>query len=182
MDRQTGWNPVSGEAAGKEEAQKETASLRRLGFLIAAAGGVILVAGYAVTRSGEAIAMQTGIGSSFFGFLFLATATSLPEASSAIAAARRNRPEIAMGDILGGNSFNLMLIFLIDLTYRGGPVLGQVGTFSAVAATLAIALNAILIVGMVERRNRTIFRMGYDAFAMLLLYAGGAVLLFQLRP
>jgi cation:H+ antiporter len=182
MKQQTGWRPISGAPVEEEEARDESASLHKLGWLIAAAGAVILVAGYIVTRTGEAIAMQTGLGSSFFGFLFLATITSLPEASSAIAAVRRKRPQLAMGDILGGNIFNLMLIFLTDLIYRGGPVLGEVGTFSAVAATVAIALNAILIVGMVERRDKTIFRMGYDAFAMLLLYAAGAVLLFQLRP
>lgn len=183
LERRVSWRPADYEAEEEEEGGggKEKGDLSSLVWRIVGLGLVILVAGFLLTRSGEAIAERTGLGSSFFGAVFLAGSTSLPEFSSAITAAKIGRPQLAIGDVLGGNMFNMSLIFLVDLAYRGDPVLGTVGRFSVVAAMLGVVLNAVLIVGIVERRDRTIFRMGYDSAAILILYAAGLVLLFQVR-
>jgi cation:H+ antiporter len=189
MDQDVRWRPAQapdGWAASESRDDEGDASEREpighLLLLIAGTGLVILVAGYLLTRSGEAIAERSGLGSSFFGAVFLAGATSLPEVSSAIAAVRLKRPQLAIGDVLGGNMFNLALVFLVDVTYRGGPVLAEVGAFSVLAAAIGILLNAVLIVGILERRDRTVLWMGYDSLAILLLYGCGLGLLYQLRP
>lgn len=187
LDAGPKWKPVGiGEdMAAPEEVDGDDedapGSPGKLGLLIAGAGAVILVAGFLLTRSGEAIAEQTGLGTSFFGAVFLAGATSLPELSSAVAAVKLGRPQLAIGDVLGGNLFNLSLLLLVDGLYREGPVMAEAGSFEIVAAVLGSVLAAVYVIGLVERRDRTILRMGWDSAAVLLIYAGGLFVMFGLR-
>lgn len=146
----------------------------------AAVGAIILVAGYLLTRSAESIAGHTGLATDFVGLTLLAAATSLPEFSTAVAAVRLGRTEMAMGDVLGGNMFNLVLIFFVDALYSGPPVLEEIGRAPTFAGLLGIVLTSIYLIGMIERRNRTFFRMGYDSLLVLLCYTAGVVLLFNL--
>jgi cation:H+ antiporter len=42
-------------------------------------------------------------------------------------------------------------------------------------------VTAIYLAGMIERRDRTVLRMGYDSLAVVVVYLGGVTLLYQLR-
>lgn len=184
IGRGDSWRPSNLHSAQDDDEEHDagsTGSAGKLALLIAVTGLVILVSGYLLTRSGEALAERSGMGASFFGAVFLGGATSLPELSSAIAAVRLNRPQMAIGDVLGGNLFNLALLFLVDCLYREGPVLAGSGAFTVVAACLGALLCAVLIVGLVERRDRTILRMGYDSAAILALYLLALPALYLLR-
>jgi cation:H+ antiporter len=170
-----------GEEAEREQqgdARQEGGSLRSAIVKTCIAALVILVAGYVLARSGDAIAAKTGIGSSFIGLVLVGFATSLPEVSAIYAAVKLERYSMILGDIFGTNLFNVVLIFIADLFYSGPPVLSVVGTFEAVATLLAIMLTCIYLVGLLERRDRTIWRMGYPSFAVILTFFGGLVLLY----
>jgi cation:H+ antiporter len=147
----------------------------------AALAAVILVAGYFLTKSGEGLAERTGLGSSFFGAVFLAISTSLPEVSTVLSAAKLRRYEMAISDIFGTNLFDVVLIFLIDALFRGEPVLRTVGPFATFGALLGIMVTVIFLVGLIERRDRAFLRMGPDSIAVILAYAGGLVVLYGLR-
>ena len=121
----------------------------------------------------DAITDRTGLAAGMVGFVLVGFATSLPEVSSITAAVRMRRYQLAIGDVFGTNIFNIMLICLADLVYRGGPVLGEAGRFEVIGAMLAVFMTGIFIVGLLERRDRTIFRMGYDAIAAILVFATG---------
>lgn len=164
-----------------EDAPERGRSLARLVASTTVAAACIVVAGGALSQSGAAAAAQTGLGSAFFGATLLAVATSLPEISTVFAAVRLRRYEMALGDIFGTNLFNAALIFVIDLLAPGGPVLGRVGAFSAFGALLGLVLTAIFMAGVIERRDRTVLRMGWDSLAALVVYAAGVVVLFTLR-
>ena len=159
----------------------EQASTGRVVVKTIAAGAVILVAGFLLTRSGETIAETTGLGQSFFGVAFLAIATSLPELSSVVSAVRLGHEMLAIGDVLGGNLCDLALVFVVDAIYAGPPVLNEVGPFSAFAALLGIVVTTFYVIGMIERRDRMIFRLGYDSAAVLVCYVIGLVILYSLR-
>lgn len=154
--------------------------MQRLIVKTVIAGASILVAGFLLARTGESLAEQTGLGASFFGAVLLAFATSLPEWSTVIAAVRLKRYEMAISDIFGTNLFNVTIIVLVDVLHPGGPVLLEAGPFAAFGALLALVLTVLFIVGMLERRDRTILRMGWDSFAVLLGYCGGLVVLHEL--
>ncbi len=168
--------PEIGEAEPRVEQ-----SAQRLALSTAVAAAVIFAMGFALARSGEALAEQTGLGSSFFGAVFVAISTSLPEISTVLAALGLRRYVMAASDIFGTNLFDIALIFLVDLLYSGGPVLNEVGAFSLVAAMLGIIVTGVFMVGMIERRDPAIFGVGLDSLVVAVVYFGGVGLLFQLR-
>jgi cation:H+ antiporter len=181
--RPRSWVPAREVKQEKEDAGPAILAQRPLKRLMAGTvlmGGAILAAGFVLASTGESIAEQSGIAAGFIGAAFLAIATSLPELSTVIAAVRLRRYEMAIADIFGTNLFNVTIIVLVDLLYAGEPVLVQVGGFAAFGALLAIVMTALFLVGMIERRNRTVFRMGIDSILVLACYAGGLVVLYRL--
>jgi cation:H+ antiporter len=147
----------------------------------AIAGAAILAGGFVAARSASALAEQTGMGASFMGMAFLALATSLPEVSTVFASMQRGLYTMAISDILGTNIFNVALLFGIDIVASGEPVLGRVGVFSAVGSLIGVIVTGLFLMGLVERRDRTIWRMGIDSAAVLIVYAAGLALLYTLR-
>lgn len=177
------WVPThrSAPAPRRDDDDKASQPLQQLILQTVGVGAVILVAGYALATSGEALAEQTGLGASFFGAVALAMATSLPEISTVSAAVRLRRYEMALGDALGAIVFNLATIVVVDALHRGSPVLVEAGRFAGFAALLAIVLATVYLIGMIERRDRTIGRMGVDSWIVLACYAAGIGVLYTLR-
>lgn len=162
------------------EEEPEERPLNRLVLLTVVAAVAILGAGYLLAVSADEVARRTGIDSSMIGFTMLSLATALPEISSVTAAVRIRRFEMAIGDIFGTNIFNMALIFVADLFYRGGPVLSGVGRFEAFGALLAGLLTSVFVIGFLARRRRTVWRIGYDSLFAMILFAGGLALLSTL--
>lgn len=181
-------NPDDNEL-GKEDSRKDEEDERFLKgdglvWLIAKtiiSALVILFAGYVVATAGEVIARQSGLGSSFVGVALVAVATSLPEASMVFASMRRGLYTMAISGILGTNIINVALLFGVDIIASGAPVLSQTGDFSAVGTLLGLSVTGLFLMGLVERADRTFFRMGVDSAAVLVVYTGGMVLLYSMR-
>ena len=180
------WTATSGETSSSESAPAEDTdgdvSLKRLVAWAALAAGVILIAGLVLSQSADAIAEATGLGAGIVGLVLVAFATSLPEASSITAAVRRKRYEMALGDVFGTNILTIGLIFVADLFYRDGSVLAQAGRFEALAALLGLLLTGIFLIGLLERSDRTVLRMGYDAVAGVIVFVAGLILLVLVQP
>ena len=149
----------------------------RMWLTLVGLAAMILVGGILLANAGEAIARRSDFGFAPVGFLFVAAATSLPEASAITGAMRSQRYQLAVGEIFGSNLFNLAIIFAIDLVAPGAPVLTLAGTFEMSAAMLALLLTGIFVIGLIERRDRTLLRMGEDSIAVIVLYLAGTTLL-----
>jgi cation:H+ antiporter len=179
------WRPARGVRRRKPHRRAavwtESGSLKALAAKTAAGAALIAVSGYVLAQSGEEIARRTGLGESFFGAVFMAFATSLTEISIVISATRLGRYEMAIGDLFGSGLFCLALVFAVDVAYRDGPVFAAVGSFAAVNALMGIAMCALFIAGVIERRNVKLWRIGVDSLAVLCSYLAGAALLFALR-
>ena len=156
-------------------------SLRALIGLCAVSAVVILAAGFALTRSGEALATRTGLGSSFVGAALVAASTSLPEVSTTIAAARLGRYDMAFSNVFGANLLDVALIGVTDVVYPGPPVLDEMGTFALFGALLAVGVTAVFLAGLILHRVRTFRWVGVDSIAVLALYLGGLYVLFTMR-
>ncbi len=159
----------------------EGVSTRQLIVRFIIGTGVILVAGFILARVGEAIAEQTALGSSFVGATLLAAATSLPELSTTVAAIRLGNYSMAFANIFGSNSIMMLLVFIADVFYRQGPILQQVDSSAMFAAASGVVITAVYMIGMLERRDRTVLRMGVDSAVVLAIYLGSLVILYQLR-
>lgn len=165
----------------KEVQKDEQRSIAAIAAFTAFAALAVVGAGTVLAFSAEVLAEQTGLGDSFVGFLFGGIATTLPELSTTIAAARLSQFEMTFSDAFGTNLFSTGLIFLADALYRGGPILNEVGSFSAFGVLLGIALTAIYLAGLVVREKRSILRMGYDSHAVLIVALIGFGILYTLR-
>jgi cation:H+ antiporter len=170
----------AGERPTKDIVRYSERSLASLIVSAAVAGAIIFGAGYALAQIGDALAVQTALGTGMVGFALIGFSTSTPELSTVVAALRIRRPEMAIGNILGTNFINLALILLVDGVARGEPVIDRLGAFEIVSALLGATLIGIFMIGMLERRDPTILRMGYDSAAILMLFVGGLALLGSL--
>jgi cation:H+ antiporter len=97
----------------------------------------------------------------------------MPELSTITKALRLRRYELAFGQVLGTNFVNLSLLLIADAVFTGEAVMNELGRFESVSALLGAMLIGIVLIGLLERRNATIFRMGYDSFIVILLFFGG---------
>jgi cation:H+ antiporter len=177
------WQPVRPElrtGSGETGAAALEAGLAPLVRRAVAAAAVILVAGFLLARTGDALAGQTGLGSTFFGMVFVACATSLPEASTVFAAVRLKRYGMAISDVLGTNLFNATIIVLVDALHPGPPVLVEAGRGASFGAVLALLLTALFLIGLIERRDRTVAGLGIDSVLALLTYGAGLGVLYAL--
>lgn len=174
-------NVQKDEVPARFEEDPMSVSHTGLGVRTAIAALVILSAGSAVALAGDAIATQSGLGSSFMGYAFVAIATSLPEASTVFASMKRGLHTMAISDILGTNILNIALLFIVDFIAPQKAIMASVGDFAAVAATLGCAVTGLFLMGLAERRDRAFLRMGVDSMAVLVTYFGGLALLYTLK-
>lgn len=114
---------------------------------------IILAGARYLTRAVDAISVRTGIGHSLMGVILLATATSLPELGTGISAIHLGQPDLAMGSVYGSNLFNLLLIPIIDLVWRRGPILAMCGRPARWIAWLGIGIITIGTVNVLTRNG-----------------------------
>ena len=139
------------------------ASTLRVAAIFLGACVLTLVAGVALEVSGSTLADRAGVNGAIFGATVLATATALPEISSGIAAVRLGDNALALGDVFGGNSFQVCLFLLADVI-AGAPVLPSAGRANSWLASLGVALTAIYVIGVVAppRAHPAMARTGLD--------------------
>jgi cation:H+ antiporter len=156
-----------------------TRSTWQVAGIFAAACAVTLIAGVGLEVSGNTLASRAGINGVIFGATVLATATALPEISSGIAAVRLGDNALAIGDIFGGNAFQVCLFLLADVI-AGAPVLPTAGRLNSWLASLGVALTVVYAIGVVGRPYRCIARLGPDSMLALAVFGLGVAGLFVL--
>lgn len=170
----------TGHSGASEEGDAE-GSVPGLALQAAGLAAAIFVAGYTLSLTGEAIAERSGWGVGVVGFLLIGLATSLPELSTITTALRLRQYELAFGQVLGTNFINIALLVVADLTFAGGPVIAELGRFEVILALLGALLTGVFLVGLLERRDPRIMRMGYDSLAVIILFAGASLFLVLTR-
>ncbi|HKS79551.1 MAG TPA: hypothetical protein VJQ07_11860 [Gaiellaceae bacterium] len=153
------------------------ASTARVAGIFGLACLITLAAGVALEVSGNDLANRVGVNGVIFGATVLAAATALPEISSGIAAVRLGDHALAMGDIFGGNAFQVCLFLVADLV-AGKPVLPSAGNLNAWLAALGVALTAIYGFGVISRPMHCRFRLGPDSLLALAVFGLGIAGLF----
>ena len=131
-----------------------------LGGLAALIGG-----GHLFVNSATSIAKDLGISDKFIAITILAGGTSMPELATCIAAAVKKKGQLALGNIIGSNIFNILLIL-------GGSALINPLSFTGITdidlAALMISALALLSACFIGKKNQ-IDRL--DGSLFLLLFA-----------
>ena len=144
----------------------------RVALYFGLACAVTLVAGVFLQVSGSDLAGRAGINGVIFGATVLALATALPEISSGIGAVRLGDHSLAMGDIFGGNAFQVCLFLVADLI-AGKAVLPLAGRQNSWLAILGIGLTSVYAVGIIFRPKRCYARLGADSIFVIALFVLG---------
>jgi len=159
----------------------EKTSTNTLIFYSVFAALVILIAGVALAITADLIADKSLLGSSFIGVTLLAAATSLPELSTTLAAARIGAYTMAISNIFGSNLIMLALILPSDMAYRDGPILSQADSVAQFSIAIGIVVTAIYVAGILIRRTPTWLGAGLDSWLVSLVYVGMLISLYNFR-
>ncbi|MCK6545678.1 hypothetical protein L6R52_07410 [Myxococcota bacterium] len=138
-----------------------------------ASGVVVVLAGTALARSADAIAEATKLGRLWIGSVLLAGATSLPELTTDISAVRLGATDLAIGDLFGSSMANMLILAVIDLLPPRRQVLQQVAFDHALAASLAISLNALAAVLVLARPDFSLLWVGPGSLLLAVAYVAG---------
>lgn len=138
--------------------------------IFAGASIATLAAGVALQVSGSALADRFGVNGVVFGATVLALVSALPEISSGLAAIKLGDHQLVMGDIFGGNAFQVCLFVVADLI-AGTPVLPLAGAQNGWLAAGGIVLTGVYAGSIIFRPQRRYLRLGLDSILVLLLYA-----------
>ncbi len=108
---------------------------------------VIFFAGQKVAKYGDVIAQRTGIGHVWMGVIAISLITSLPELFTGISAVTLiDAPDLAIGDLIGANAFNLFNLALLDIFHRNGSIMATASQAHRLTGWFSLALAVIVAV------------------------------------
>lgn len=140
---------------------------------------MVAIAGFVIGTTISPISDALGIGSVAAGALITAGATSTPELVTAVTAARRMRLHLAVGDIVGGNTFDILFLAVADLAFATS-VYTVVGGEVVLLIASGILLNALLLLGFVRRGSAR--SVSLESWIMLGVYLALAIVLLAAPP
>ncbi|MFW6092808.1 MAG: sodium:calcium antiporter [Pseudomonadota bacterium] len=147
-----------------------------LALLAAAVGG----SGWLIAVSGIALSEHLGLDESLVGGVFTSVSTSLPELVIAVTAVRRGALTLAVGDVLGGNTFDVLFLALSDALYLDGSIYVAVGGGELLWVAVTILMAAVLQMGLLRRERHGVGNIGFESAIVLGLYAAAlAALIFR---
>ena len=144
-------------------------------------GFIIVTAAVFLPYIGEGLAVSTGLGNTFVGNIFIAVSTSLPEVVVSISAVKINALNLAIGNLLGSNLFNLFILVIDDIFYIKGPILSHVETIHIIPALSAITMTALVIIGLMYRASKKSFILAWDAMGIIFVYILNLMALYLLK-
>lgn len=152
-----------------------------LSALVVVIMGVILI-GFAkalAARTFSIGSLHLTLGNSFVGTIIVALVTSLPELVVAISAYKIGAVNMAIANLFGSNTFNIVLIPIMEIATGGKSILGTVEPYHIITACFAIMMTTIAIMGVVYRSRKSFLYLGWDALLILGFYLLGTYLIFQ---
>ncbi len=156
-------------------------SLRYVAIRYTVAAAVVVAAGIALPYVSEDLALVMGWNQSFTGTLFTALSTSLPELVVTLAALRIGAVDMAAGNVLGSNMFNILVLAVDDLVYTRGSFYADISAGHLVSAFTAVAMTGIVVSAIYLRPRTRVLRIGsWASLALFALFALNTWLAFHL--
>ena len=154
-------------------ASKDETGTTLTAALVRYAGAALLVAvaGTWLPFIGQDIADTMGWRTTFVGTLFVAGATSIPELAVTISAMRLGAVDMAIGNLLGSNLIDVLILAIDDIAYTKGPLLATASPAHAVTAFAAVIMSGIFIVALLYKpETRLRGTISWVSLSLLLVY------------
>ena len=144
---------------------------RSIIYIVAGIAG-LYIGGRWVVSGAIGIATMLGISEALIGLTVVAIGTSTPELIASAVAAYRRQPDIAVGNVVGSNIFNLLWVLGLTASFKEMPF----ATVSNVDVTVVIGSSALILLALIAGRSNTIMRSHGVLFVVLYaLYLAYAV-------
>jgi cation:H+ antiporter len=130
--------------------------------------------------SAEAVALETGMSTTFVGTLLVGLTTTLPELSATFSAIRLGAFDLAVGNLFGSVMFNMVILFLMDAAYRPGPLFHVVAHDHLLTILLGVTLLALGIVAILSRGRQRALPLRLENLLIIATYLLGMWLLYTL--
>lgn len=145
-------------------------------FIVVGLAGLMGGAHLAV-EAAVGLARMWGLSELVIGLTIVAIGTSLPELASSVAAARRGHADIAIGNVLGSNIYNVL--FILGATAVITPLPTSAPTLMwldiPVMIAFAVVLLPMMLMGLrITRANGALLLAGYAAYVAVLIRGGSA--------
>lgn len=135
-------------------------------------GGIIAIAagGKMVVEGASDIARSFGMSDNLIGMTIVALGTSLPELVTSVIAARKNEIDMALGNVIGSNVFNILFVLGI------AAVISPIGfTIQNSIDTIFLIASSLLVLAFCLPKKKLV---RWHGISMAVLYAGYTVYLF----
>ncbi len=154
----------------------------RKAYVVFILNAVAVVAlGIWLSSIGDRLAATTGLSRSFVGNLFLATTTSLPEIAASVAAIRMAAIDLAIGNVLGSNLFNIVLFTVYDIADGRANFWTSLNNANAFAAVMTMMMTGVVIISLMYRASpRLPYRLSWDGLALVSMYLTSIAVLYWL--
>src|SRR3990170_7453878 len=128
----------------------------RFWAMYAACTALIVFSGAKLSRYGDILAGKTGLGRTWIGVILMASVTSLPELITGLGSVTyAGVPDIAVGNVLGSCTFNMLILALLDVLHRPLPLSARARHGHTLTAGFGILLLCIATVGLfLQGRDR----------------------------
>ncbi|RWZ60171.1 sodium:calcium antiporter [Halobacillus fulvus] len=138
-------------------------------FLLAAV--VVVFAAVYLNRFGDVISKKSTLSGAMVGTFLIAGATSLPELTTSLTAVVIDNPDIAVGNMLGSNVFNLLILASVDIIYRNRRLFQRVSHQENIpSAVVGLVFLGILIGAMLLPSTINVLGVGIEMLLIVGLY------------
>lgn len=155
------------------DTSRDMVPLSRLWLRFAVLAVLLAASGFGIAQAAFAIVEMTPLSESVIGALLVAIATSLPELVIALGAVRQGALTLAVGNILGGNCFDVLFLSMSDVAYRPGSIYHAAAAPDRLIIALALLMAGILLLGLLRRQKHGIANIGFESMALLGVYLLG---------
>lgn len=140
-----------------------------LTFFIAAV--IVVISAIYLNRFGDVISKKSALSGAVVGTFLIAGATSLPELTTSLTAVFIDNPDIAVGNMIGSNVFNLLILATVDIFYRKRRLFQRINYKENIpSAVVGLVFLAILITAMLVPGTRQLFNTGLEMYFIVGIY------------
>ncbi|MDY6379970.1 MAG: calcium/sodium antiporter [Bacteroidales bacterium] len=147
------------------EGVKELTMYKAVALILGGFVGLV-VGGELIVKSAVNIAVRCGVSEAIIGLTVVALGTSLPELATSVIAAFKKNSDIALGNVIGSNIFNVFFVLGMSATIRPLPA------YEGIELDAIIAASGSVIVWMAVKTNKERKVQRWAGLLLLLIYGG----------
>lgn len=154
------------EVQGNEEQSTKEIPVRRAIALMLGGFVGLVVGGELIVKSAVDLATRMGVSEAIIGLTIVALGTSLPELATSVIAATKHNSDIALGNVIGSNIFNVFFVLGVSATIRPLP------DYDGIELDAWMAAIGSIIVWLAVKTNRERKIQRWAGALLMVVYGG----------